>query len=831
MRKNLFVRSLLYSSVVAGSMSAASVAIADSQSLMLEEVVVTARKRSENLQDVPMAVSAFSNDALKNAGVDDILDIANLTPNVVMSETSGLVAGAINVFVRGVGSDPGFSQGVGIYVDDVYLNRTSGAILEVYDVERVEVLKGPQGNLYGRNTIGGAIKYVTRKPGKETEADIDVKVGEYDLLKVTGQASGPLAENVYGGVGFTHRQRDGWQTNTFDGKEYNSVDVMALRGTLLWEPTETMAVSLAVDYSKDESTPSIPNRVAVNAAGINGISNALIGANFIPGLEGTGLYATPSDTSLPTDIDRVTSENVSGYSGYNNYEIETSAVALTITEEINDSWSFKSVTSARFVENVLPFDFDGSSQQFITTVSYRDQVDYTQEFQFNYSSENVNAVIGLYYLDGQQEAAKPSDTQQTARLRFFDAHHKTTYVDDQDETSASIYGSVDWDFAEDWQLSLGGRYTQDTKEISSRATVDQTFYAIAAPGVVIAPGSESQVEMFPGFATGGFGVGPWLPPSLLGGPDLFDPTNVHPSCVAAQAAIAASPSGAFSRATHCSYAENLDDKESWNEFSPSARLSHHLNDKTMVYGGISTGYKAGGFQATGKKSTVYDAEYVTAYTLGLKTTLLDDTLRINAEAFYYDYEDKQLATIALTPGGSLDQTAENVGEVTTTGAEVEVMWAPPVEGLTLMLNVGYLNSEIDAYPSFDNAGNPVDLASTNELGFAPEWTAQARMMYDHQLGDIGVLSFGTDVAYRASSYTDSPVDTTDPLTTAAVSPEHAIWNAMIALRTDDDKWRIALEGKNLEDKRVLVNSFRVSNFVTGGYNAPRQWALSVAYSY
>ena len=138
------------------SLLAADVALSQA---VLEEVVVTARKRAEDLQDVPMAVSAFSGQQLQNFGIDELTDVGRMTPNLVMNETSGLVGGAISVFIRGIGNDQGLEQGVGVYVDDVYLNRTSGALLEVVDVERIEVLKGPQGHLYGRNTIGGAIKY------------------------------------------------------------------------------------------------------------------------------------------------------------------------------------------------------------------------------------------------------------------------------------------------------------------------------------------------------------------------------------------------------------------------------------------------------------------------------------------------------------------------------------------------------------------------------------------------------------------------------------------------------------------------------------------------
>ncbi len=187
----------------------------------LEEVVVTARKRAESLQDVPMAVSAFNAAQIQDAQIDSILDLERMTPNVTLTESSGLQAGAIAAFVRGIGNDPQFDQGVGIYVDDIYMNRATGSLLEVYDIERIEILKGPQGNLYGRNTIGGAIKYITRDPGEELAGEVEARYGEFDLMQFKVGISGPIIGDVLGGsFGALYRERDGIQENTFDGEEF-----------------------------------------------------------------------------------------------------------------------------------------------------------------------------------------------------------------------------------------------------------------------------------------------------------------------------------------------------------------------------------------------------------------------------------------------------------------------------------------------------------------------------------------------------------------------------------------------------------------------------------
>jgi iron complex outermembrane receptor protein len=251
----------------------------------------------------------------------------------------------------------------------------------------------------------------------------------------------------------------------------------------------------------------------------------------------------------------------------------------------------------------------------------------------------------------------------------------------------------------------------------------------------------------------------------------------------------------------------------------------------MVYGGIATGFKSGGFNRSGGNASSYDPETVTTYTLGYKATLADGTVRLNAEAFYNDYQDKQLSAIQLLPSGDLQEITSNVGEVTSSGAEFELSWLPPIEGLMFNLNIGYLDADVDKFDAKDSSGNKIDLSDTTELGYSPEWTGQVRASYEMPFGNAGNLMFSTDLSYRDEMYTSSPIDTTDPLQKAQLSDDHYIWNAMAAYETNDGRWRVAVEGKNLNDERVLVNTFDIGIVATGGYNPPRTWAVSVGYNY
>jgi iron complex outermembrane recepter protein len=800
---------------VAASLLAADVALS---SQVIEEVIVTARKREENLQEVPMAIAAFGAQQLRNSLVDDITDLQKMTPNITINETSGLVAGVPQIFIRGIGTDPGFDQGVGIYVDDVYLNTSAGALLEVYDVERIEVLKGPQGNLYGRNTIGGAVRYVTREPGDELEAGVELQVGTDELVRLKGNVSGPLIENVlFGGAAFSVRQRDGFQTNAFDGDEWADSDVQSFRGSLLWQATDALAIKFVADQSNDESKPGIPNRVAVNAPGILGISARLTGANAIYG-PGTAILDTPSDVSLASDVDTVNTAHLNP--GFNVVEIETTSASGTIKWDINDVVALKSITAYRETSNPRGFDFDGSDQLFINTNSYQKNEDFSQEFQFNFTTDTVDAVAGIYYLDGSYEIDKPGITYQGTRLRFFSDHLKTTWRDDRNVESRSAYANVDWRVAEQWQLSLGGRYTEDEKEVDVAGTVEETFYPFAISRTPagfdilgIRAGQEAFVQTQPQFL--GWQVNT-LAQTLINSGTPMDPVISNPR---------------ISRVTTVSYEERILSEDKWEEFSPSAKITYFANDDLMLYAGFSSGFKAGGFATTGSTSRAYDPEIVESYTLGFKSQMCDSSVRLNGEFFFNDYQDKQLSTVYIAENGALVSTQDNVGKVESWGGELELTWLTPVEGLMLNLNAGYLDSEIKEYVQAGAGGVIEDISDDRVLGYSPEWTAQARVSYDFDIASAGSMLISADVAYRDEMYTDSPIDINSEFRTQALTPDLTTFNAVVAFTTSDEKWRFALDGRNLSDERELVNTYTVSNFMTGGYTRERTWAVSVGYTY
>lgn len=809
--RNLLCRATLGAATVVLIASAALVPAPAIAQNVIEEVLVTARKRTENLQDVPAAVSAYSGDELEDRGVDNIVEVARLTPNLTINETSGLLAGAIQVFIRGIGNDPGFDQGVGIYVDDVYLNRTGGALLDVYDVERIEVLKGPQGHLYGRNTTGGALKYVSREPDNETRIRLEGKLGTDDLRKVRAGFSGAIAEDsLFGSFAVSKIDHDGYQTNLYDGSEFAAQDKLAMRGTLIWQAADRLRLKIVGDMLRDDSDPYIPTRVGVNLggpAGLGAFGALLSTANlFLPG----AAYLAPGealDTSLPMNLDEVNTAFVTG--GFDQYKRDNNGLSFTIDWDLNDAWSLKSVTGLRTTESNNPFDFDGSHQVFIDTLQEWETRDVSQELQLHYTSDNVNAVAGFYYLDGDFDNV--SLTTQTPFLRLLTSHVKRTHSDDRKLESTSVYANVDWDLNEQWQVSVGGRYTTDRKTIDQVADVTLTQHIAAfvnLPGLERAPLVLSQFGAF---------VAPNLPFFNFFLPHRDTRGNIV---------------GLGNTETVITYPENKIGDDKWSEFTPSAKLSFRSSENTLWYAGVSTGFKSGGFTFTGSayNAAAYEPETVTTYAVGMKTTLADGSLRFNAEAFLNDYQDKQFTVIALDDQtGTLVQTNDNVGELETRGFEFELLWLPPVDGMAVNLNLGYLDVKVKELVDEVAPGTLGNVADDRAMGYSPELTAQARVQYTANLNGAGTLTFGADANYRDKMYTDSPVDLTDPFFLNTLSEDRIVANAFLTYRSNEGRWRLTLEGKNLGDKRVLENTFNVSNFILGGYSRGRTWGLTVAY--
>ena len=425
---NRYVKTALLAGAAWGALS--TVAVAQDAPTQTEEaaavgdVIVTARRRDEALKDVPISVSALGEERLEETGASDITALQQQTPNATVQVARGSNSTLIS-FIRGVGQqDPlwGFEPGVGLYVDDVYIARPQGAVLDIYDVERIEVLRGPQGTLYGRNTVGGAVKYVTSRLSQDPELTLRGAYGSYNQIDLLASGSMPLADNFRIGGALASYQRDGYGENLNTGAEHYNKDVLAGRLSAEWEPREDMSIRLAYDRVEDDSNPRHGHR---EVAGVG---------------PGAGVPDSVYDTWAG-----VGDEN----------SVMNQGFSATVQLDLNDHWTFKSISAWREGDTDTVIDFDNTPAPTLDIPAYYADDQLTQEFQFLFDYDRMQGVLGFFYLDGHAEGA-------------FDTILGNAGIvigtgGEVDTESWAAFADVNLDLTDRLHLSLGARYTIDEK--------------------------------------------------------------------------------------------------------------------------------------------------------------------------------------------------------------------------------------------------------------------------------------------------------------------------------------------------------------------------------
>ena len=396
------------------------------------KVVVTARRREETLQDTPVSVTAFSSEQLSKQGIPDITALAFSLPNTTL-KASRATNSTLTAFIRGVGQqDPlaGFESGVGIYLDDIYLARPQGAVAEIYDVERIEVLRGPQGTLYGRNTIGGAVKYVTRKLRPQTDIHVKGTIGNHGQRDGVLTASTPVSEMVRIGASIAKFTRDGFGRNLTTGRDNYDKDLTAARVSAEFTPTPDIFIRIAGDATEDDSNPRNGHRLIVGRT-----SGAPILGN---------VYDTRANLTQALGRDQ---------------QVKAHGVSALIEWNMTNELQFKSVTAMRKDKSYAPIDFDSlAATDFHVPALYKNEQK-SQEFQLTYTGDQVQGVAGVYFIDAN--AFNIFDTILAG------AFPSSTYtMGDIDTRAWAVFADANYKFNDAWSMSLGGRYTVDKREAS-----------------------------------------------------------------------------------------------------------------------------------------------------------------------------------------------------------------------------------------------------------------------------------------------------------------------------------------------------------------------------
>ena len=740
------------------------------------DIVVTARRRNEILLDVPIAVTAYSGEQLERQGALDITDVSDTTPNVNL-ETSRGTNTTLTAFIRGVGQqDPvaGFEQGVGIYIDDVYLNRPQGALLDIYDVERIEILRGPQGTLYGRNTIGGAVKYVTRRLPKDRELRMRANLGTYDQADLVLSVAQPLGETFRIGGAFARLSRGGFGKNLTTGQENYNKDIYAARGTLEFEPSEMAFFRLSGDYTWDYSNTRGGHRL------IASMCNALCGHAPIPVLH--DVYDSQGALIDPKQ------------------KVKGGGIALFGEIGLNDWLKFRTITAYRKDRTQTPIDFEALPAVDLDVPAIYRNKQFSPEFQLVADKGPLQGVAGIYYLDANA-------------FNVFDVRLYTTgpFVPpaaggplpgftaatrgDVDTKTWAAFADLTYDFSQQWSASVGGRYTNDKRH--ARVFRESLYRG----------GSPELGGSIPFDATG-------IPIPFGAITSDFNGRRTD-TAFTPRASVQFKPTSDHN--LYLSYSRGF----KGGGFDPRGQTTATPRSNPLV---PPTADEIYDFMA-------FEPETVDSYEAGWKASLFDRRLQLALAVFQANYEDVQIPGSAggLTAGGlpTFVGITTNAGKARFRGVEFESNLRAGQDLLSAgdRLNfagtLGYLDAKYLKFITTVNRDitgalilDPVthlpisietDVADFRKVQNTPKWTLSGSVDYDVPVGS-GRLNVNSTLSYRSKTQQfEIHIPGLD-------QKGFALWDANLVWRSSNGRYELGLHGKNLANKK----------YITSGYNFLRQ---------
>jgi iron complex outermembrane recepter protein len=745
---------LINAAVVAVSFPASMVNAAP-----LEEVVVTAQKRQQSINDVGITMNAFAASQLENFGVTKADDLEALVPGLTV--TNSQPAGAPVYTIRGVGFNDfttSASSTVGIYTDTTnipYPIMTRGVL---FDIERIEVLKGPQGDLYGRNTTAGTINFISNKPTDEFEAGIQGGYDNFETLDLEGYVSGPLTERVNGRLAARRITSDGWQESVSRPGEapLGERDELALRGILDITLGSNVTALVTGRYLKDKS-----ETVAATATAIGGFFD---------------------QSSLPDSFNAESADWSENHRPQNDNE--TAALAVNLTWDFEKLQLISLTTYDDFSRDRARFDTSGANYEDASITNSTDIQVFSQEFRVESTMDSgLYWTAGLYYNDDRIEEQYLMEFRDS-----FGLTGESRY--EQDTKSVALYGHVEIPLGDAFQLTLGGRYTEEERSWA---------------GCTYDTGDGLMAGFYNFFVT----------PVFLA-PQGFDPTPVpQGGC-----AVFNDVPGTSNFGEYTPFSDTLDTEQTMGKVS----LNWNLNENVLLFATVSTGFKSGGYNGaialSHQQLQPYNKETLTSYELGMKSTLLDGSIQLNAALFMYDYEDKQELTTFIAPVGGV-VGFDNVPESTVQGAELEMQWAV-TEGLRWDFGLAYLDTEIDEWSARCPAGllgAPVVLpegcpaessygsvlfydASGTSLNNSPELQLTSTLSYSFNLAQGLQGTIASDVSYKEDNIgsIDAPTSAAKEIPFSGYLPDYTLLNARFTVAAADGNWSATLWGRNITDE-------------------------------
>ena len=761
-------------------------------SAQLDEVVVTAQKREQSLNDIGIAVTAFSGDDIQQLGLAQPIDLAGQTPGLSIGNALGSSNPAVTV--RGVGINDfntNTNPGVAMYVDEIYQPIPAALSFGMFDIERVEVLKGPQGTLYGRNATGGAIGFVTKKPTDELDGFVTVDYGNYDYKNIEAAIGGGLGDRARVRLsGMWTDQGEGHQdvlqvtgapftpNNARVVGDHGKVDRWALRGQFALDVTDTIEALLSYTYGKDESDSLLPTitdsqNTTVYYGHIPDLTtlgvNNLYYYSFFGGPAGQYNHVLLTDPNDPPQVD-----------------MESHAVNLKVDWDLGFA-TLTSVTGYIDMDHLVENDFAGV-ENVVQDIAYGGNVEQISEELRLTSNEGelVDWIVGLYYSKTEQENS--SLIRQDFGVGFLtyyflgvSAFGEPIGADSrvsQEQTSIGLFAHTEWNLTDQWKLTVAGRWSRDELEYDSQVLDTTALSTLGVP----------------------------YPQAVLW--DAFAPQ-----------ARARATTGIIAQASGSGIDED--------SFTWKVGLDYQATDDVLLYGHVSTGFKNHGFYGglgpLDSQYAPYQAEEILAYEIGFKSTLADGTLQLNGAAYQYTLDDPQVIVSEEIGLASPNDVLWNVAEAQAWGAELDLTWVP-VEELTVRFGAGYLDSEISDAAVTGKVLKPgFGIVEGEPSAYSPEWTFNGLIRYEVPMAN-GLLPYiQTDFDYRddATAFAGRP-DT--PL------ESRLLVNARIGITNEGGQWEAALWGKNLGDEKYSGYTYQILGPMEM-HQAPRTYGVSLTYNF
>jgi outer membrane receptor protein involved in Fe transport len=767
---------------------------ADEAVATLGEIIVTAQKREQNLQDVPVVVTAISEQLLHDTGVKDIKELTVLTPGLIVTSTSS--EASTTARIRGVGTvgdNPGLESSVGIVIDGVYRPRNGVGFGDLGEMERVEVLKGPQGTLFGKNTSAGVINVVSKKPTFDPSSTTEVTGGNYGLFDVSTSLNGPIfGDNVAGRLFAAIRKREGvLNVETAGGNRPDKDadrDFYTVRGQLLFNFSDDINLRLIADITERDEQCCAAVQV------VTGPTRAIIDA-LAPG----------SGTANPADpFARVAYAN----RGYGQ-QTKDKGVSAELNWDLGEM-DLTSITAARDWRSIRGQDTDYTTAD----IWYRNSDGNVQSEFRQFSEElrlagkfgSIDWMVGAFYANEKLNTkdqllygsafepyvslvstggASATQLATWAGLPFGTLYVPGTGLKDsyqQKSESYALFTNETWEITDGLELTVGARYTAETKDLDSHYSNPGGAGSTACAGLLT---NLASIPVPSRAAALGYGCGTWADPAF---------NNV-------------------------STTQSLDE----SEVTGTVKLAYRFNETVMTYLSYARGYKASGFNLDRERSTFtvidtntsFPAEFVDSFELGAKTTLADGAVLLNVAAFQQTFEDFQLNTFL---GTSFVVTA--ISEVTSTGVDADVIYRTPF-GLGIQGGVTYAITEITDFGPAATVVVPNRL--NDRLGFAPIWSGSLSVTYNR---DIGNYALGSNIGakYNSSYNTGSNLDP------RKLQEAYTVVNARLGFGAQDQTWTVELWGQNLTNEdyyQVAFDAPLQANAIDAFLGTPRLYGASL----